>query len=103
MNLIDEITQADQKLREAEARVTEASRRLRHAKIELGECRAELSRLIQELATGESRFPLLERFAPNGDRLHPTADEHQRGPTEFPDPQTPAPARKAGRPRKDRA
>ncbi len=71
MTLIDEITAADQELRAAEARATEASRRLRQCKRELRDCRAELSRLILELKTGESRYPMLERFAPNGDRIPP--------------------------------
>jgi hypothetical protein len=83
-NLIDEITDADEALRVAEAEATEASRRLRQCKRQLRDRRDELSRLIQELRTGESRHPLFERFAPNGDRLVPTADEHQRGPTVFP-------------------
>jgi hypothetical protein len=90
MNLIDEITDADEQLRQAETETAEASRTLRQCKRRLRERRLELSRLIQELRTGQSRVPLLERIAPNGDRLSPsgiplaTADEHQRGPTTFP-------------------
>lgn len=91
-NLIDEITQADQALRDAEDRATEASRLMRLCKRELRDCREELSRLILELKTGDSRYSLLERFGPGGERLlpngqplEPTHDEHQRGPTEFPE------------------
>ena len=62
----------------------EASSRLRQCKRELHACREELSRLIKELKTGESRYPLLERFGANGQSINPTPDEHQRGPTEFP-------------------
>ena len=89
-NLIDEITRADQDLRNAEERATEASRHLRACKRELRDCRAELSRLILELRTGQSRYPMLEQFGPDGTRLRPngqpvdTHDEHQRGPTAFP-------------------
>jgi chromosome segregation ATPase len=94
-NLTDEIVQADQALRDAEERATEASRRMRQCKRELRDCREELSRLILELKTGESRHPLLERFGPGGERLLPngqplehTHDEHQRGPTAFPEGKT---------------
>jgi chromosome segregation ATPase len=101
MNLIDEITNADQELRAAEARATEASRHLRACKRELRECREELSRLVRELKTGQSRHPLLERFGPTGERLLPngqaTHDEHQRGPTEFPAEPAPEPRPARGR------
>ena len=79
-NLIDEITQADQNLENAEIRVAEASRRLRAAKRELKDCRHEVRLLIRELKTGQSRYPILERI----ERSNGTADEHQRGPTVFP-------------------
>lgn len=68
-NLVHEITQADALLREAEAAVSEAGRRLRQARRELSDRREELSSLIRELSSGESRYPLLERFASNGDRI----------------------------------
>jgi chromosome segregation ATPase len=77
---IDEITQADQKLEAAEAQVAEASRRLRRAKRELKDCRQEIRLLIKELKTGQSRYPVFERI----ERSRGTADEHQRGPTVFP-------------------
>ncbi len=77
-NLTDEIVQADSALQEAEERVTEASRQLRQSRRKHRECREELSRLIKELKTGESRYPLLERFeasgestSPNGQNDHP--------------------------------
>ena len=80
-DLIDEITQADQKLEAAEAQVAEASRRLRRAKRELKDCRQEIRELIRELKTGESRYPVFERIERSNGA---TADEHQRGPTVFP-------------------
>ena len=93
-NLIDELAQADADLEMAEAEVAEASRHLRHAKRDLRDCRLEVRRIIRELKTGKSRFPLLERIAPNGESISPngTPDEHQRGPTAFPDVQSPAAA-----------
>ena len=94
--LIDELAQADAMLQDAESRVAQASRQLRHAKAELHDCRAEVRRLIRELKTGESRFPLLERISPNGQSVAPngTPDEHQRGPTTFPEMQSPETATK---------
>lgn len=80
-NLIDEITQADQNLEAAEIRVAEASRRLRTAKRELKDCRQEIRLLIKELKTGQSRYPVFERIERSKGT---TADEHQRGPTVFP-------------------
>jgi len=81
-DLIEEITQADQKLEAAEAQVAEASRRLRRAKRELKDCRQEIRLLIKELKSGQSRYPILERIERR--TLNGTADEHQRGPTVFP-------------------
>jgi chromosome segregation ATPase len=80
-NLIDEITQADQKLEAAEAQVADASRILRRAKRELKDRRQEIRLLIKELKTGQSRYPVFERIARSNGA---TADEHQRGPTVFP-------------------
>jgi len=81
-DLIDEITQADQNLEAAEIRVTEASRQLRAARRELKDCRQEIRLLIKELKSGQSRYPILERIERR--TLNGTADEHQRGPTVFP-------------------
>jgi len=82
-NIIDEITQADQDLRQAEIRATEASARLRRCKHEARSARAELSRLILELRTGESRYRLLERIEVNGERVSANgspidAEEHDQ-------------------------
>ena len=78
-DLINEITEADQKLEAAEQKTAEASRQLRRAKRELKDCRQEIRLLIKELKTGQSRYPVFERIERKG-----TADEHQRGPTVFP-------------------
>lgn len=79
-NLIDEITQADQKLEAAEAQVADASRVLRRAKRELKDRRQEIRLLIKELQSGQSRYPVFERIQRSNGA---TADEHQRGPTVF--------------------
>jgi hypothetical protein len=115
-NLIDEITQADQKLEAAEAQAAEASRQLRRAKRELKDCRQELRLLIKELKTGQSCYPIFERISRSAecegtsaecteaDRVNgtprtphsaprTTPDEHQRGPTVFPEVQSPEPAK----------
>jgi hypothetical protein len=102
VNLIDEITAADDELRQAEANATEASARLRNARSQVRACREELSRLIRELKTGESRYPLLERISLGG-VLPPTHDEHQRGPTAFQEPTSPhlgTPGTRAAMPRR---
>jgi hypothetical protein len=101
MSLIDELALADTELEQAEAAVAEASRRLRRAKNDQREARQEVHRLIRELKSRESRYPLLERITANGEAvpLSTTPDEHQRGPTAFPEP-APAPrarTRKNGR------
>ncbi len=62
-NITDEIVSADEALQAAETRVSEASRILRQYRREHRTAREELSRLIKELRTGESRYPLLERIA----------------------------------------
>ncbi|MGO9596470.1 MAG: hypothetical protein ACLP7Q_00435 [Isosphaeraceae bacterium] len=66
-NLIDEISQADADLQAAETEATAAWKSLRECKLRLRKCRAELSRLIKELKTGESHYPLLERIDRNGE------------------------------------
>jgi len=71
MNLIDEISKADADLQAAETETTVASKSLRECKLRLRNCRAELSRLIKELRTGESRYPLLERIGGNGETAPP--------------------------------
>jgi hypothetical protein len=80
-NLIDEILAARDSLRAAEDRATDASRQLRSCKASVEAAKTELDLLLDELKTGQSRYPLLERFAPNGEAI--THDEHQRGPTAF--------------------
>jgi hypothetical protein len=72
--LIDEISQAVEDLRTAEEETTAASKQLRQCKSRLKECRAELSRLILELKTGESRYPLIERFTATGESVSPNGD-----------------------------
>ncbi len=67
MNLIDEITDAYAALQAAETEATEASHRLRKCKLHRKKCDEELGRLIKELKTGESRYPLLERIDQNGE------------------------------------
>ncbi len=81
MNLIDEITDAYAALQAAETEATEASHRLRKCKLHRKKCDEELGRLIKELKTGESRYPLLERISRNGETAMP-------GPP--PDPGAPA-------------
>jgi hypothetical protein len=89
-DLIDEITEADQKLEAAEQKAAEASRQLRRAKRELKDARQEVRLLIKELRSGQSRYPILERIELRTSKGTPgapgssTADEHQRGPTVFP-------------------
>jgi chromosome segregation ATPase len=86
-NLIDELAAAEDALSRAEARATEASRNLRECKSAERECRQELRTIVKELKTQQSRYPLLERITPNGqcEPLKATHDEHQRGPTAFPE------------------
>jgi hypothetical protein len=75
-NLTDEIVQADTALQQAEIQVADASRRLRQSRREHRKCREELSRLIKELRTGESRYPLLERFEVATDDTTSTGSRH---------------------------
>jgi hypothetical protein len=97
-NLIDELNDIDDALLAAEERHTEASRILRQCKNEVAKLRKEERKLIKELKTGQSRYPLIERIGTNGDALPPTADERQRGPTAFQPPPRPP-----GRPRRPKA
>lgn len=73
-SLTDEIIRADGALKRSEELMAEAGRQLRSARIEHRKCREELSRAIQELRSGETRYPLFERYGfggvvcpPNGD------------------------------------
>lgn len=86
--LIDEITNADQELRTAETETTAASKQLRQCKRRLKDCRSELSRLILELKTGESRYPLIERFTAAGETVIPNGDATDAAPA----PEAPAKA-----------
>ena len=56
-----------------------------HCKVEVEKARDYLYKLIAELTSNRSMHPLFERIEarPNG-KLEPTADEHQRGPTDTP-------------------
>jgi hypothetical protein len=98
ISLIDEIDAARRDLLHREKEAVEASRVLRACKAAKRQAKAELDVLLEELCTGESRYPLLG-FDPlvtprqNGNGTH---DEFQRGPTEFAE----VPSERAGRTRK---
>ncbi len=70
-HLIDEIVEAFNALKESEAQIVEISRLLRESRQRHRDCDEELSRLMRELKTGESRFPLLERLGTNGESTKP--------------------------------
>jgi hypothetical protein len=85
-NLIDEIREARKVLRQREAEASDAGYVLKMAKATRDKAQAALDELLDELESGQSKYPLYERLRPNGEpmELPVTPDEHQRGPTEFP-------------------
>jgi hypothetical protein len=85
-NLIDEIRSAREELRRQEAETSEAGHTLAVCKDRQRKARKELDKLLDELETGVSRYPLLgfDRLEIPGANGSGTSDEHQRGPTEFP-------------------
>jgi hypothetical protein len=84
-NLIDDIRRAREELRKRELEASQAGYTLKMCRDTAGKARAALDELLDELETGRSRYPIFERIERNG-----THDEHQRGPTAFPEPQSPA-------------
>jgi hypothetical protein len=102
ISLIDEIDAARRDLLHREKEAVEASRVLRACKAAKRQAKAELDVLLEELCTGESRYPLLG-FDPlvtprqNGNGTH---DEFQRGPTEFAEVPSNEPAEPGKRARK---
>lgn len=83
-NLIDELRTAREALRKSEAEASAAGLTLKLCREERDKARRKLDQLLDELMTGESRYPMFDRFRPNGEALRFEADEHQRGPTEGP-------------------
>jgi hypothetical protein len=79
-NLIEDIGRAREALRKREAEASDAGYTLKMCRAEALKARAALDELLDELVSGRSRFPIFERIERKG-----TADEHQRGPTVFPE------------------
>jgi len=93
-NLIEDIGRAREVLRKREAEASEAGYTLKMCRAEALKARTALDELLDELVSGRSKYPIFERIERHGS--NGTADEHQRGPTSFPDVQS-QPEPKPGR------
>jgi hypothetical protein len=83
-DLIDDIRRAREELRKRELETSQAGYTLKMARATAEKARHALDELLDELETGRSRYPIFERIT----RSNGTADEHQRGPTTFPESST---------------
>ena len=85
-DLISEIRRARENLRYRQREASEAGFTLKMCRSAEKKAAAELDTLLDELETGQSRYmlPGFDRFDLPDSNGNGTADEHQRGPTQFP-------------------
>src|SRR4051812_26460718 len=81
-NLIEDIGRARENLRKREMEASEAGYTLKMCRAEALKARMALDELLDELVSGQSRYPIFERIERH--ESNGTHDEHQRGPTVFP-------------------
>jgi hypothetical protein len=95
-NLIEDIKRAREILRKREADASDAGYTLKMCRAEVLRAQTSLDELLDELVSGQSSFPMFERIERHGS--NGTPDEHQRGPTVFPEVQSPEPPKAKKKP-----